>query len=145
MRKLRVVLVIVVAVVLALLIAVPQRSQALFENAKQAACSGIALQEGSTACPDSGSAVDGIVKLVINILSVVVSIAAVIMIIIGGLKYVTSQGESSNTAGAKNTIIYALIGLVIVALAQVIVRLTLNRSAQATCAPGTSIQAGTCK
>ena len=49
------------------------------------------------------------------------------MIIIAGLKYITSQGEPANIATAKNSIIYAAIGLVVVALAQVIVRFVLNR------------------
>ncbi len=49
------------------------------------------------------------------------------MIIIGGLKYITSAGESSNVTSAKNTIMYAIIGLVIVALAQFIVRFVFER------------------
>jgi hypothetical protein len=49
------------------------------------------------------------------------------MIIVGGVKYITSQGESSNITAAKNTILYAVIGLVVVALAQIIVRFVLER------------------
>jgi hypothetical protein len=64
----------------------------------------------------------------INIFSVIVGVIAVIMIIVGGLKYITSGGESSNVSGAKNTIIYAIIGLVVVALAQFIVRFVLNNT-----------------
>jgi hypothetical protein len=67
-----------------------------------------------------------IIRTVINFLSVGVGIVAVIMIIIGGFKYVTSGGDSNSVASAKNTIIYALVGLVIAALAQVIVRFVLN-------------------
>lgn len=68
-----------------------------------------------------------IISLVINIFSVVVGLAAVIMIIIGGLKYITSGGDSGNIQSAKNTILYAIIGLVVVALAQFIVRFVLSR------------------
>lgn len=68
-----------------------------------------------------------IIKLVINIFSLVVGLAAVIMIIIGGLKYITSGGDSGNIQSAKNTILYAIIGLVVVALAQFIVRFVLSR------------------
>ena len=50
------------------------------------------------------------------------------MIIVGGLRYITSGGESSNISGAKTTIIYALVGLVIVALAQFIVHFVLNKA-----------------
>lgn len=86
----------------------------------------------------SGCSVDGssdkltdIIKVVINILSVVVGVVAVIMIIFGGLKYITSGGDSSNVSSAKNTIIYAIVGLVIVALAQFIVRFVLDKSINA--------------
>ena len=67
-----------------------------------------------------------IIPLVINIFSIVVGVIAVIMIIVGGLKYITSSGDSGNVTSAKNTILYAVIGLVIVALAQVIVRFVLG-------------------
>jgi hypothetical protein len=52
---------------------------------------------------------------------------AVIMIIVGGLKYITSGGDSNNVSSAKSTIIYAIIGLVVVALAQFIVQFVLNK------------------
>lgn len=67
-----------------------------------------------------------IIPLAINIFSIVVGVIAVIMIIVGGLKYITSSGDSGNVTSAKNTILYAVIGLVIVALAQVIVRFVLG-------------------
>ncbi|GAC1481319.1 MAG: hypothetical protein NVS1B7_1790 [Candidatus Saccharimonadales bacterium] len=124
-----------------------EKTQALFEGAKQAACSGIALQENSTPCNDTGNKINGVIKLVVNLLSLFVGVAAVIMLIVGGLKYVTSQGESSNTAGAKNTILYAIIGLVIVALAQLIVRFTLNKvtSLPSSCKPPQMVLAdGSC-
>jgi hypothetical protein len=74
-----------------------------------------------------GQKLNDIVKLVINIFSVIVAVVAVIMIIIGGLKYIMSGGDSGNITGAKNTILYAIIGLVIVALAQFIVRFVLEK------------------
>ncbi len=63
----------------------------------------------------------GAIQTAIDIFSVVVGVIAVIMIIIGGLKYIMSSGDPSNITSAKNTILYAVIGLAIVALAQVIV------------------------
>ncbi len=84
-------------------------------------------------CTDPGGATDRvnrIIRLVINIFSLIVGVIAVIMIIIGGLKYITSGGDSGNITGAKNTILYAIIGLVVVALAQVIVRFVLNKVTQ---------------
>lgn len=69
----------------------------------------------------SGSITD-LIRQIINILSIVVGVVAVVMIIIGGLRYIISGGDSGNVTAAKNTILYALVGLVIVALAQIIVR-----------------------
>ena len=68
-----------------------------------------------------------IVTTVVNIFSIVVGIVAVIMIVVGGFKYITSGGDSGNITSAKNTIVYAVIGLVIVALAQFIVQFVLNK------------------
>lgn len=91
--------------------------------------------------PDSGTPVrdlNATIANIINILSTVVGIAAVIMIIIGGFRYITSGGSQEGVKSAKNTIMYALIGLVIVALAQIIVNFVLNK-ATTTCtetAPG---------
>jgi hypothetical protein len=71
--------------------------------------------------------IQSIVTTVINIFSVVVGIVAVIMIIVGGFKYITSGGDSGNITSAKNTIVYAVIGLVVVALAQFFVQFVLNK------------------
>ena len=52
---------------------------------------------------------------------------AVIFIIIGGIQYTTSNGDSSATSKAKNTIIYSLVGLVFVIMAFAIVQLVAGR------------------
>jgi len=64
---------------------------------------------------------------VVNLLSTIVGILAVIMIIIAGFRYVTSGGKQENVTAAKNTIIYAVIGLVIVVIAQLIVHFVLTK------------------
>ncbi len=90
----------------------------------------------STGCGagvDTGtSSLQKLITNIINIFSVIVGVIAVIMIIVGGLKYITSGGESSNVSGAKNTIIYAIVGLIVVALAQFIVRFVLTNTNNAT-------------
>ena len=88
------------------------------------ACTG-----GTSSTAGANDKINNLVKTVINIFSLIVGIVSVIMIIFGGLKYITSGGESSNVSGAKNTIIYAIIGLVVVALAQFIVQFVLNKVA----------------
>jgi hypothetical protein len=47
------------------------------------------------------------------------------MILVGGLKYTTSGGDASSVSSAKNTIIYALVGLIVAAFAQFLVRFVL--------------------
>lgn len=71
-----------------------------------------------------------LIATVINFLSLVVGVVAVIMIIVGGFKYITSGGDSGNVTGAKNTILYALIGIIIVVLAQVIIRFVIGQTAE---------------
>jgi len=83
-------------------------------------CTGADVSGGATGLTN-------LIKLVINIFSVIVGAVAVIMIIVGGFRYITSGGDSNNVSGAKNTIIYAIIGLVIVAIAQFVVQFVLNK------------------
>jgi hypothetical protein len=81
-------------------------------------------------CADDTNAkgLNDLITAIINILSVIVGIIAVIMIIFGGFRYITSGGDSGNVTSAKNTILYAIVGLVIVALAQFIVKFVLNKA-----------------
>lgn len=100
-------------------------------------CGGAELQFQSQPCQNGQSTtrLNNLIKTIINIISVVVGLVAVIMIVFGGLKYITSGGESSNVSSAKNTILYAIIGLVVVALAQFIVRFVLDKSINSTATP----------
>lgn len=81
---------------------------------------------------ESGSKLTNTIKRLLNILSAIVGIVAVVMILIGGFRYVTSGGKQENVTAAKNTIMYALIGLVIVAFAQVIVHFVLREATEVT-------------
>ncbi len=95
---------------------------------KDEVCKGIELTGGTCgSAADAELAVGSIIKLVISILSILVGVVSVIMIIIGGFKYITSTGDPASVNSAKNTILYAVIGLVIVAMAQVIVRFVLTK------------------
>jgi cytochrome bd-type quinol oxidase subunit 2 len=89
--------------------------------------SNLDLSTAGSLCPtDTGTNVTALIKKIINILSVLIGAIAVIMVIIGGFRYITSAGNPEQAKGARNTILYAIIGLVIVALAQVIVHFVLN-------------------
>lgn len=100
-------------------------------NLPGAVSCGTQLDITGTACavsdPTAENRVNNIIKLVINIFSIVVGFISIIMIIFGGMKYILSGGEASNITAARNTIMYAIIGLVIVALAQILVRFVLSR------------------
>jgi hypothetical protein len=83
---------------------------------------------GAQQCSEQGTGITGLIKTIVNVLSIIVGVVAVIMIIIGGFRYITSGGKQESVTAAKNTILYAVIGLVIVALAQVIVRFVLTKT-----------------
>jgi hypothetical protein len=71
-------------------------------------------------------------NLVGNVLRTVFTIAAllsVIFVIIGSIKYVTSAGDPTSIQKAKNTILYAIIGLVVALSAFTIVSFVLSRAA----------------
>lgn len=97
------------------------------ETPQSSACE--ALGTGANCTGDSGNSVDltKIITIVINVFSVIVGVVAVFMIVVGGFRYVTSNGDSNNITSAKNTILYAIVGLIIVAMAQAIVQFVLNR------------------
>ena len=80
---------------------------------------------------DATAAINNLIGDIINIFSLIVGVIAVIMIIVGGFRYITSGGDSTNISSAKNTIMYAIIGLIIVALSQTIVRFILGRVVEA--------------
>ena len=112
--------------------AVPVSAQEINNNLKCGAQLNFAGGADGEACSaddtEAGTRIDSLVKNVINVVSLIVGVVAVIMIIIGGLRYVTSNGDSGQVGNAKNTIMYAVIGLIVVALAQVIVRFVVNRA-----------------
>lgn len=86
-------------------------------------------EQGNNVNPALG--VNNLISAIINIMSIVVGIIAVIMIIIGGVKFITSGGDSGKVNSARDTIVYAVIGLIIVALAQFIVKFVLKKATDA--------------
>ena len=96
--------------------------------------SGINNATGSSSTCGASTTNGGLTNLakkVVNIFSIVVGVVAVIMIIYGGFRYITSGGDTGNVGNAKNTLIFAVVGLIIVALAQFIVHYVLNTAVNA--------------
>lgn len=104
-------------------------------NVQDGLCEGstgqISVDPASGQCESTGTGatekVNSTIAKGLNLFSAVVGIIAVVMIIVGGIQYITSGGDSGNVTKAKNTILYAVIGLVVVALAQIIVQFVLGR------------------
>ncbi len=67
------------------------------------------------------------IKNVVNTLLVVIGIIAVIMIVIGGIRYTLSGGDAASTKSARDTILYAVVGLVIAMMAYAIVNFVVSR------------------
>ncbi len=104
------------------LLAVPAVSLAQFDD-KSAKTTGFDIDQFKTqfeGIEKTATLVGSIINIV-NALLVLAAIAAIVFIIIGGVRYVTAQGDEDAVALAKNTVIYAIIGIIIILLAAVIV------------------------
>lgn len=88
------------------------------------ACSGNA---DTAVCKAKNDNAASMVQNVINLLLYVLGIIAVIMIIIGGIRFTTSDGDPAGVKTARNTIIYSVVGLVVAIMAYAIVNLVLSR------------------
>lgn len=98
----------------------------------QDACSG----SGSTSSVCTGknngasdplTGTNGTLKKVTNILAVIAGIMAVIFMILGGIKYITSAGDPAEISKAKNSIIYALVGIIVIVLARSLIGWVLSK------------------
>ncbi len=67
-----------------------------------------------------------VLTIIINVVVGVVGFIAVAMIVMGGISFATSQGDSSKVAKARNTILYGVVGLVVALLAFAIVNFVLK-------------------
>lgn len=87
-------------------------------------CTGSSM--GSAACEDFNSTrgdvagSDGLIMKIVNFVSLIAGIAAVVIIILAGLRMVQSGGNAEDTAGARRALIYAAVGLIVIALSRVI-------------------------
>jgi hypothetical protein len=114
----------IIAGIATVTVALPSAAYAAVDTTS--VCTGVTLTGG--ACNGDASQFTKVIKLVVQILSFIAGVAAVIMIVVGGLRYITSGGDSSKVAGAKQAILYAIVGLIVVALAQFIVRFVLTNA-----------------
>lgn len=105
-------------------------------NIKGSVCAGATAASGETCKQDatlsnSSGGIQTLAGNIVNIFSIVIGAVAIIMLLYGGFRYITSGGDSGRVGNAKNTLLYAIIGLVIVALAQLIVNFVLGAASNA--------------
>ena len=93
--------------------------------------SATSVQEGANAARADGMSTEligdnGVFSRITNTVLLIVGLISVIMLVYGGLRYILSGGDSKKVTDAKNTILYAIIGLIISMLAYAIVHFVLN-------------------
>lgn len=85
--------------------------------------------KGLNASNQSGgeSQIQQVVAAALNLFSIIIGVAGVVFVMVAGFKYLASSGDASQVAGAQRALFYALVGLSVAALAQIIVRFVLGR------------------
>lgn len=111
--------------------------------------SALTLQEGAQAaqcdgCPSDLFGNAGVFKQVTNTILYIVGIIAVVMLIVGGIKYLLSGGDSKKVTDAKNTVLYAIIGLVVCFLSFAIVNFVISSLPSSSKVSSALIQATHC-
>jgi len=81
---------------------------------------------GGSSSQASGDDFNKSLKRIVDVMLFLLGAIAVIMIIIGGIRYATSNGDASGTKAAKDTILYAVIGLVVAIMAYAIVNFVVS-------------------
>lgn len=76
---------------------------------------------------ENSRSVNQILRTVTNVLLFIIGAISVIMIIVGGIRYTTSNGDANRVTAAKNTIMYAIVGLVVAIVAYAIVDFVIDQ------------------
>ncbi len=109
-------------------IAVPTVTYAAAIDAQQQVCEGSGGKWAGGTCTGNSKQdnLTPIITTIVNVLIFIVATLAVIMIIVGALRYVTSAGNATSVKSAKDTILYSVVGLVIAILAYAIVNFVIK-------------------
>jgi hypothetical protein len=92
-------------------------------TAGNASSSPLCQDTSSSKLQGSGS----IINLIVNLISAIAGFVAVIMIVISGIQFINSGGDSKRVSQAKDTITYSLMGLVVIAIARILIIFILNK------------------
>lgn len=109
-------------------------SYVLAQDSGDAVCETLGQATGNNceSVDESGTSIKSVISGGLNLLTFFAGVATVVMVMIAGFKYLTSQGDASAVSSAKNTLLYALIGIVIVALSQTIIFFFVGNSTSTT-------------
>jgi hypothetical protein len=103
-------------------------SGSVFAQAEKEVCGSVQIISGESCDPARGeSRVKYLMETGINIFAIVMGIIAVFMIIIAGLTIATSGGDSSKIGKARDSIIYASVGLAVIVFARILVQFVIER------------------
>lgn len=94
-------------------------------NCQGAAANSAVCQENNTT-NDPVTGADGLILKVANIITVLAGAAAVIVIVLGGLRLIRSGGNSEAVASGRRAIIYSLVGIVVILISRILVGLILS-------------------
>ncbi len=100
------------------------------QNPKEEICKGSGGTWSNNSCTQpTGTNTDlpGLIRNVVNILLFIIGAVAVIMIVIGGIKYTTSNGDQGSVKSAKDTILYSVVGIIVAFMAYAIVNFVISR------------------
>lgn len=118
-------LLVVPALALALSFVATPAAQPAYAAFDQGAGDGAASAQGKDQSADLFGE-SGIFRTITNVLLFLIGAVSVIMLIIGGIRYTISGGDSTAVTSAKNTILYAVIGIIVALLAFAIVNFVLT-------------------
>ena len=85
-----------------------------------------ASSKNSAVCENKDETATGLIETITNVLLFIVGALSVVMIIVAGIFYVTSTGDSGKVSRAKNTLMYAIVGLVVSFLSYAIINWVLK-------------------
>jgi multisubunit Na+/H+ antiporter MnhB subunit len=83
-------------------------------------------QQGDAASLFGDGGQGGIFRTITNVMLFIIGAISVIMLIIGGIRYVVSGGDSTKVQEAKNTILYSIVGVVVAILAYAVVQFVID-------------------
>jgi len=122
---------LIIAAVLSLTSLVLAPAQPVFAASKDDVCEGVGAASGGSGCtPTSGvTDINKVIQTGLRIFQSIVGLIAIIMMVTAGMRFVTSSGDPTKVASARNTLLYGAVGVVVVALSEVIIQFALNQAA----------------